>query len=843
MTTLFWQKRPSKKLIAALLFVILTFIIFLCRVPIAIKSIEYFAKSQNLEITCLDFSVDWRLNLKIEKACVTSPLGTLLVRQAKWQTWSNVLSIGQLEVKHLVDKNSVKDEPISEQTYGLNLPESLPKISISSLKVDSVALLQPLHVGVNTLSSNELVITGDVNVSIKMHQNRLMGTVQWSLADLTKWIPQAKTLSQDNAALLKDLALNDSKILTSVTFDGKSLSADSRLEITNRFEVTDCPIDAVFKGHVVVDVDIANLTISLDLSQFSNDLLLNNCPLIKDYFAADDIPQLSFVFPQKITIDEIQINLPKLLILDKQNALRNIELNDLFYKTTGELDVNYKVSVKQAVQTTPIQNGIFDYQGSGAVSANLSMLDTQQPAQSINLNIISDNNRLVVNDLKVDSLLVKNISSVFTFHHSSAKQLELKGAINSSDITINATKLAKTKSDFLLSGTSFADLQLSLDNQLSQLARPDMSVKSISNHLNLNMKELNLLRFAGDSTITNLTAQNIKLMPIVVAHKGQANLADMTVSSEHKMALEQGFEVVLGQQESKLNIQVEQQDILALKKIISQLEKDLTLSQGEFSASIKFALPQEGEPFFASGTAEFEDVFAKYQDYMLNNMHYQTPLKFDSAGLQLTESTLHIDSIDVGVIIEQLEANIVAQNSVFRFKEAKGNIFNGKFSLANLWLDGRDQQFNVKFQNIELAQLVALQEQPGINITGNIDGNLPIIMDKQGIRIEDGWMSSITGGKLSIAGNPSFDSIKLQQPQLALLENLDFTQLKSDVLLKPNGEMVFDFSIKGNNPEKKQAVNFNYNHQQNLFALLELKRLVKSVENKIEQKITEGNKK
>ena len=48
--------------------------------------------------------------------------------------------------------------------------------------------------------------------------------------------------------------------------------------------------------------------------------------------------------------------------------------------------------------------------------------------------------------------------------------------------------------------------------------------------------------------------------------------------------------------------------------------------------------------------------------------------------------------------------------------------------------------------------------------------------------------------------------------------------------------MVFDFSIKGNNPEKKQAVNFNYNHQQNLFALLELKRLVKSVENKIEQK-------
>jgi hypothetical protein len=53
----------------------------------------------------------------------------------------------------------------------------------------------------------------------------------------------------------------------------------------------------------------------------------------------------------------------------------------------------------------------------------------------------------------------------------------------------------------------------------------------------------------------------------------------------------------------------------------------------------------------------------------------------------------------------------------------------------------------------------------------------------------------------------------------------------------------FDFSIKGNNPDEKRGVNFNYNHQQNLFSLLELKRLVKSVENKIEQKTIQGDKK
>jgi hypothetical protein len=290
-------------------------------------------------------------------------------------------------------------------------------------------------------------------------------------------------------------------------------------------------------------------------------------------------------------------------------------------------------------------------------------------------------------------------------------------------------------------------------------------------------------------------------------------------------------------------VQINQQDIIRLQGIISQLENALTVNEGKLSANIEFTLPQAGEQFIAQGKASFQEVSAKYQDYLLNNITYQTPLTFDSAGLQLAESTLYIDSIEVGVPIAQLEAQVIAKDSVFRLKQINGEIFNGKFSLVDLWLDGREQQFTINFQNIDLAQVVALQQQPGINITGKINGDLPLIMNKQGISIEDGWASSLSGGKLTIVDNPSFDSIKLQQPELALLENLDFTQLKSKVKFTPDGWMVFDFALKGNNPDKKQSVDFNYNHQENIFSLLESIQLIKSVENKIEQKITQGEKK
>jgi len=841
MTTLFWRKRPSKKLTAVLLFLAVMIVVFFYRRPIAIKSIEHFTKPHDLYITCLNFSLDWRLNLNIDQACITSPLGTAQVSKAIWQPWSNALSIEQIKVKHLATDNKVKKEiPREDQPNKIDLPVSLPKLSISSIEIDSFELLQPLNLSVNTIASNEFRISGDVNAGVKISPNALVANITWRISELEKWIPQVQTLTQDNAELLKELAVEKSKIQTNLTFDGEMLSTDSSLDIVSRFHVSSCPIDAVFKGNILADVNVSNLDISLDLTQLSNDISVANCPLLLDYFAQDDMPQLSFVFPQTIAINKTHINLPTLQIVDKSNTHRSIVLNDVNHKTTGELEVSYKIVLKQPITTKQITAEMFDLQAQGKLSTNLSAQASELPTS---FKIINDNNRLVVKNVKMDTLLIGNLSSEFSLHHSGTQPLEIKGTMNGSAIQVGVFNLAKTSSVFALSGASFNDVQLSVDNQFFNTVHPELKVQKITNHLDLNIKQLEALSFSGNSTITKLLTQNINFMPINVTHTGQASLANMTLSSQHEIALEQGFEVELAQQQAEAKVHIDQQDIISLQGIISQLANALIVKEGHLSANIELTLPQEGEPFIATGKANFQGVSAKYQDYVLNNITYHTPLTFDSAGLQLAESTLHIDSIDAGVMIQQLDGSVMAQNSVFRLKQVQGEIFNGTFLLGDLWLDRREQQFNINIQNIDLAQVVALQQQPGIHITGNIDGNMPFIMGKQGIRIEDGRVSSLTGGKLTIIDNPSFDSIKVQQPELALLENLDFTQLESKVKFTPDGWVFFDFALQGNNPDKKQSVNFNYSHQENIFSLLESIRLVKSVENKIEQKITQGDKK
>ncbi|MEP1447660.1 MAG: YdbH domain-containing protein [Paraglaciecola sp.] len=841
MATLFWQKRPSKKLLAVILLVVALITIIVFRRPIAIKSIEHFTRAQNLEVSCLDFSLDWQLNLKIEQVCVSSPLGNVLVRDAVWYPWSNTVNIEKIKVTHLEPSSQFETDPEPKQSpEPITLPNVLPKLRISKVEIDSAALLHPLNISVNSVSSDELRITGDINADVKFTKNALTATLQWRLSDLTNWLPQVQNIAANNQQLLGQLAVDNSTIATHLFFDGKTFSSNSNLHLTNNVELENCPIEIVLKGDILVELALSEANLRLDVSQLENNFGLTHCPLLQDYFADTDMPTLSFLMPQKVTINETRINLPQLRIIDKHHPSRSIELEKLVYEFTGELKFRYHVSIAQSLQSPSIQTRMFELQTQGDISVDVSQLHTPQSAI---LKFSNTTNTLELNDITLDSMHLASLTSQFSFDYQITTPISLRATVDTSDIQLDDLKLLKTTSQITASGDPFNNLQLDIGTELLQLSHPDANVQKLHNQMVLTLKELSGLSFTGNSNFTGITAHNIKFRPLTMEHSGQVSWPDKTISSGHEINLEQGFSIGLQQQQSELNLQIQQQDIKNLQSITSQLDNALTIKQGELTANIDLTLPQESEEFSAQGALDIQKMSASYQDYELSNISYQTPLTFDSAGLQLSESSLHIDSIDAGVPIENLNAQFIANSSVFRLQQVRGEIFDGRFSTSQLWLDGRDQQFNVKFQNIDLAEVVALQQQPGITVTGTMDGNLPMIINQQGISIDEGWASSLSGGKLTIVDNPSFESIKQQQPQLALLENLDFTQLESNVKLTPDGWMFFDFALQGNNPDKKQSVNFNYTHQENIFSLLESIRLVNSVGNNIEQKITQGDKK
>lgn len=837
MVSTFWARLASKTLLALLLLIVGLAAIIYYRQPVSIKIIEYLGREQSLQVSCLDFSMDWRLNLRVDKACLKTPIGTATVKQANWLPWNNNLTIDELKIKHL------SSTPASEQTTPkerLVLPESMPQLTISSLEIDSYILLEPLNLSVEMTSANSVSISGDLNATIEMKTDGLNGQLTWQVADLAKYVPQVYSAFEANASLLQDVGIQQTVVKTDFTFDGQSLFSKSSTDIANQINWSVCPIDIKASGDILVEADLINESIKINLSELANDFSLDNCSVLHDYFSKDDLPQLSFHLPEPITFSNSQVKLSELQVIDQHNKNRRINLTDVSYKTSGEINFDYNLLVKQALQTKVIKAPLLDFESQGSVFADLTDMTSIMP---FNLSITSDNNHLTLEAVQLDSVKFEKLSSQFSLHPPAVNQPVMSGTIGGEGIQIGQLTLAKSTSSIKLSGNDFSDLLLNIESQLEQSQYPDIKIPTITNQLAIKIKQFNQLGFTGDTSIKKMSAQQINFQPITISHLGQATIDKQTVTSHHRVALEQRFALDLEQQQSHVKVQVNQQNIKSLQAILTQLVDSVAVTKGDITASLDLTLPLQDQPFNATGEVQLQQVNGKYQDYLINNANYLMPVTFNSAGLQLADSTLRIESIDVGVMIQQMRLQLVAKDSLFRLQQARGEIFDGQFLMQDLWLDGRDQRFNVHFENIDLAQIVALQDQPGIRVTGRINGDLPLIMSKRGIKIDDGWMTSLKGGTLTIKDNPSFNAVKKQQAELALLENLDFSELKSKVKLDPDGWVFFDFSLKGNNPIKKQAVNFNYTHQENIFTLLESMRLVKSVEQKVEQKITQGVKK
>ncbi|MFT2091453.1 YdbH domain-containing protein [Paraglaciecola sp. 2405UD69-4] len=815
MTRLFKRPLFFKIFNAVLLLLVVLTLLFSFRRPIAINLIEHFASSNNVKIECLDFSVSWPMTIDIQQACATSPIGELQLQSLAWNLWTNELAIEQINISHKPSSEPDTSHVGVQQSGALELPNSLPKFNISNIQLESYLLEQPINLRVQSSSYSTLNISGDLTAEIEFTPKHVSASLTWYLSDPVKFISEAQSWNQKIATALKNEDLGKSEINTQLSYDGYKLLTESNVNIKAPIAQEHCPVELAIEGKIAADLNLDNNQVNTDLSQLSSTVSLLNCQWLKNYLVADDVPKLAIHLPNTISLDATKITVPKLEVTDlqnkdNQNIYRIMTIKDLSYDFNGKLELSYNTVLKQPIKNKQLSAEQLKLSGRATIKALPVAPNNQHLDHRLSIKVTDDNHLITVTNFEQDSLNIEEITSKFKFSQT---------AIDNNS------------------------LRLGIDSHISKLKFADQSIGDFHNQLDVAIMNFDVFNVTGHSSINDLSVQNIKFQPIKITHSSQGNLNNQIISSQHNLLLEDGFALKISQQQASAKLIVAPQEATTLATIFTQIDQSLVINHGELSAKLDLALPLEGQDPTVSGQVATTELSFKYQDYQVNNINYQSPITYNSAGLQLPKSTLNIDEIDVGVISSDIVASLGAINGELALHNLTGKLFEGQFLLPKLWLDGRDQNFNVELTNIELSEVVALQQQPGINITGRVNGDLPIRLTQEGISIDEGWMASLEGGKLTIVNNPSFDSIKAQQPELALLENLDFTQLSSNVKFTPDGWVFFDIALKGNNPDKKQSVNFNYSHEENLFSLLESIRLVNSVGNSVEQKIKQGDKK
>ncbi|MFT5312034.1 MAG: hypothetical protein ACI8Z9_000511 [Paraglaciecola sp.] len=843
-TPTFWQGSSRKIALGIGLIVLLLLGLFLFRQPLAKVLLQQFANKYNARIDCLDFKVDGALNITLSRLCISHPQAQILIKQAVWHRQANTISIRSALITHLPVEAATTDTTDNSDKLtapDLGLPKGLPQMEIKQLTLRSPLLHKALSLQLSQASSESITLSGDIQATLHIAKGNLTGAIEWSLADLSKHLHAAQQFTHTYANILNGPELPSERIISTFEFDGQRLSSINQVALSTLLAFESCQVNLSASGNIKLAADISAMSINLDLGQLSIQSSLQDCVLLQGMPKQLRPREIKLSQSSAINITEHDLTSKHLRFSTMETPRFDITLSELIYRFDGESSLDYGVNLSRSSDTEQ-QRLIFA--SSGHLSHGPQGIRIDGPQNSITLS-----------DFMFDGLSLNHIIGDFGLRYSSEDGLSGQGALQSKNIGFRDTNIASLATQFSVSGPTINLLTFQIHNQLENIRYQDkhtpttiqqkspqassnlIHAKQLTSELILQVVDAQQIALRGTSTLGDTSiGELLSLKRLTLEHSANLSLDKNTVASEHNFVVNNDLRGKIEQTQGSIRLHIPQQGAANLQNLLGPLLPELTISEGSISANASLPLV---DPLI-SGHLSLNNIKALYQQYSINDVNFQGAFTQNSAGLQLAPSRVAIASLDVGVPINNLQSSLEIIDSKGKLSRTEGDMLGGRFGFADLWLDGRTQSLEISLRDIELAKLLELQHQAGMSITGKVKGSLPIKLGSGGLSINEGFVLNQGPGTLRINNNPAFDAIKAQQAELVFLENMDFERLSSSVKLAPDGWLLLDFSLLGTNPEKKQSVNFNYSHQENIFTLLQSLRLSNSVENTIKQKTGKG---
>lgn len=232
-------------------------------------------------------------------------------------------------------------------------------------------------------------------------------------------------------------------------------------------------------------------------------------------------------------------------------------------------------------------------------------------------------------------------------------------------------------------------------------------------------------------------------------------------------------------------------------------------------------------------------------------------LSFDHQ-LQVAPRLRTVD--DGSITLEYLDSGVIASNiqAALQFTEANtgtlpqlviqglhGELLGGTFSADDFVYDlNRERnRFVITAADIDLAAIIEAQQLENIEVTGKVDGTVPIVISNQGVLVEHGaFINNISEG--TIRYNPAAGSEQLKQNPLTkialdALKDFHYNHLSADVNFRPEGTLTVNIQLKGESPEldTDRPVHLNINTEQNLLSLLKSLRFAEGISANIDRKV------
>jgi len=229
--------------------------------------------------------------------------------------------------------------------------------------------------------------------------------------------------------------------------------------------------------------------------------------------------------------------------------------------------------------------------------------------------------------------------------------------------------------------------------------------------------------------------------------------------------------------------------------------------------------------------------------------------QWKTAGLTVTLDVPAIQPLFAGIgdvtdlrLTTRLAAGPLTPLPPVLVSDAAMTVFGGQARAHEIRYDRAHDtnSFAIDLEHIDLARVVALEQQQQIEAGGTLDGRLPFNLTRHGIRIENGVLhASAPGGVIRYHPTDAVRSMAAANPNLKLvldaLSNYHYTKLDVGMNYAENGDLALQVAMAGRNPDwnANQPVNLNVNLSENIPILLRSLRVAGEITEKVQEKLRE----
>lgn len=185
-----------------------------------------------------------------------------------------------------------------------------------------------------------------------------------------------------------------------------------------------------------------------------------------------------------------------------------------------------------------------------------------------------------------------------------------------------------------------------------------------------------------------------------------------------------------------------------------------------------------------------------------------------------------LSRIDPGLPLEDLRWNYSfdSASQVLDVRQFQAALLDGLISVPSLRLESGQPlpDLNLILTDVDLAAVTGLANYDDLAVTGRVSGYLPIRIEPDGVRIEDGLIGALQpGGTIRYMPEQPAADPRMQTVN-ELLSNYHFETLNSYVQLDESGDLRLQVEITGTNPSANpgQPINLNMNIVDNIPELL-----------------------